>query len=246
MKFFSQTGINVVKAYFKRNWKREDLTNKGKILVDAHIRLKKIYLTLFCALLSSTIGSFFHLIWDVGGLFTVLTAAGTIFVLFTTSILLVRRRVLLLMTVAYFIGASVGLFTRYLFGIDQGVVFSYLVSITISFGTFWLGSMLTRRRSLYGRCLLVSDILMLVWLLIASDIFGGHTARWILLVYFVLVCYTGYFVVYSKEVMYDARFGDVDFVDRAFTHLFHLPAILGHYIPLRLAAVTENYKQKKL
>ncbi|KAM3323101.1 hypothetical protein P3S67_004252 [Capsicum chacoense] len=106
--------------------------------------------------------------------------------------------------------------------------------------------MLTRRRSLFGRCLLVSDILMLVWLLIASDIFGGHTARWILLVYFVLVCYMGYFVVYSKEVMYDARFGDVDFVDRAFTHLFHLPAILGHYIPLRLAAVTENYKQKKL
>ncbi|CAN4111878.1 unnamed protein product [Withania somnifera] len=232
-------------AYFKRNWERQDLTNKGKIPLYAHKCLNKMYLTLFCALLSSTIGSFDRLTWDARGLFTVLTAAGTILLLFTTSPLAVRKRVVFLMTAAYFIGASIGLFTKYLFEIDQGFIFSYLVCTTIGIGTFWVGAMLTGQRSLFIRCVTVSYILMFIWLVIASNIFGGHIARWMLLVWIVLACYMGYIVVYSKEVVYDSRFGDVDFVNCVVTHMFHLPAILGYYARLRVAAVIERYKQKK-
>ncbi|KAM3266100.1 hypothetical protein T459_03240 [Capsicum annuum] len=240
MTFFSRA-MNAVKAYFKRGWRVGDLKHEGKIQPHAHKCLKKIYFTLFCALLSSTIGSFFHLIWDVGGLVTVLTTAGTILVFFTTSPLLVTRRFWLLVTAAFLFGASVGLLTEYLFGIEQGFVFSYLVGTTIGIGTFWLGAKLTTQGSLFIWCQFVSFILIYIWLLIASDIFGGHIAHWIGQVSLVLVCYMGYFVVYSKEVVYDALYEyRMDSVYRAFTHWFHLPAILVHYITVRLAAVIEG------
>ncbi|XP_055815060.1 bax inhibitor 1-like, partial [Solanum dulcamara] len=119
---------NAVKASFKRNWRREDLTNKGRIPLYAHKCLKKIYLTLFCALLSFTIGSYFHFIWDSGGLFTVLTAAGTILLLFTTSPLAVRMKVLLLMTAAYSIGALV---TKYHNGKTQKMLNIVQISIVV-------------------------------------------------------------------------------------------------------------------
>lgn len=61
-------------------------------------------------------------------------------------------------------------------------VFSFLTATTIGFGTFWWGAMNTRQRRLYNRCLLISDILIFIWLQIASAFFGGHTARWKLLV----------------------------------------------------------------
>ncbi|KAG5627076.1 hypothetical protein H5410_012294 [Solanum commersonii] len=98
---------NAVKAYFERNWNKEDMMDPDEIPPTAHKSLKKIlvgqstyrfpFLSLFfkcslafddntevCALLSSTVGSSFHYIWDVGGLFTVLIASGTIIFLFTT------------------------------------------------------------------------------------------------------------------------------------------------------------------
>nr|XP_016478224.1 PREDICTED: bax inhibitor 1-like [Nicotiana tabacum] len=266
--------MNAVKAYFKRDWERKDLTNQGEIplyaykclkksldnCLDKNVELRKdvvipeilskifryydlVYLTLFCALLSSTVGSFFHLIWKAGGFFTVLTFAMSILFLFSTPPLLVRRRVFFLMAAAFCFGASVGLLTEYLFGIDQGFVFSFLTATTIGFGTFWWGAMNTRQRRLYNRCLLISDILIFIWLQIASAFFGGHTARWKLLVWVVLGWYMGYNLVYSKEVVYDARFGDIDPVNRTFTHLFRLPAIIVHFTRLSVRAAIQRYKQ---
>ncbi|XP_019256446.1 PREDICTED: bax inhibitor 1-like [Nicotiana attenuata] len=112
--------MNAVKAYFKRDWKRRDMMNSEEIPLYAYKSLKKVYLTLFCALLSSTVGSFLHLIWEAGGFFTVLISAASILSLYFTPAMKVKKRVLYLMIAAYSLGASVGLLTEYHFEIDQG------------------------------------------------------------------------------------------------------------------------------
>ncbi|XP_015161268.1 bax inhibitor 1-like [Solanum tuberosum] len=71
--------MNAVKAYFNRNWTREDLMNTGEISEYAYTSLTTVYLTLFCAMLSFTFGSFLQLIiWEVGGLFTVLSSVASL------------------------------------------------------------------------------------------------------------------------------------------------------------------------
>ncbi|XP_009623402.4 bax inhibitor 1-like [Nicotiana tomentosiformis] len=236
--------MNAVKAYFKRNWKKEDMMNSQEIPLHAYKCLKKVYLTLFCALLSSTVGSFLHLIWEAGGFFTVLISAASILCLYFTPAMKVKKRVLFLMIAAYSLGASFGLFTEYHFGIDQGFVFSFLGGTTIGFGTFWFGAMLTRQRiDLYIGCLLHSYAFMYLWFVTASDIFGGHTTRWMIKACAVLALDLGYFVIYSQEILYNARYGDVNFVNCTFTVFFHLPAIVVHAARVYLVAESEHYRQ---
>ncbi|KAJ8565554.1 hypothetical protein K7X08_008130 [Anisodus acutangulus] len=133
----SEKSVNAVKSYFKRNWKKEDMMNSGEIPLHAHKSLKKVYLTLFCAMLSSTFGSYLHLIWEAGGLFTVLLSVACLLWLYFTSPWRVKKRVLLLMIAAFTVGASVGIFTKYLFQIDQrrflGISYSLLCHVEFYF-----------------------------------------------------------------------------------------------------------------
>uniref|UniRef100_A0A494G9R6 Uncharacterized protein n=1 Tax=Solanum lycopersicum TaxID=4081 RepID=A0A494G9R6_SOLLC len=110
--------MNAVKAYFNRNWTREDLVNTGEVSEYAYTSLTTVYLNLFCAMLNFTFGSFLHLIiWEVGGLFTVLSSVASLLWLYFASPLRVRLRLSLLMYAACTLGASFGLFTKYLFEI---------------------------------------------------------------------------------------------------------------------------------
>ncbi|XP_019256442.1 PREDICTED: bax inhibitor 1-like [Nicotiana attenuata] len=123
-------------------------------------------------------------------------------------------------------------------------VFSFLGGTTIGFGTFWFGAMLTRQRiDLYIGCLLHSYAFMYLWFVTASDIFGGHTTRLMIKVLAVLALYMGYFVIYSQEILYNARYGDVNFVNCTFTVFFHLPAIVVHAARVYLVAEIEHYRQ---
>ncbi|XP_015088657.1 bax inhibitor 1-like [Solanum pennellii] len=233
--------MNAVRAYFNRGWRIDDMKNTGYLYPHAHKHLKYMYCTLFCALLSSTVGSSFHYIWNIGGLFTLLIASGTIFFLFTKPPSEIKKRVCLLITGAFFIGASIGPLTKYLFGIDQGFVINILACTTIDFGTFWVRSLLIRDRSLCNCWWLV--ILMFFWFAFASDIFGGHSARWMVQVWSLLALYMLFISVYSKEVMNDSLYGDVDYVNHACTNLFHLPAVMVHFVRVQVAAMLESFNR---
>nr|XP_033512114.1 bax inhibitor 1-like isoform X2 [Nicotiana tomentosiformis] len=82
--------------------------------------------------LSATVGSLLHLIWEVGGLFTILTCAASILCFLLTPPQGVKKRMLFLMTSACSFGASVN--------VDQGSVCNYLASLTMIFGCFSLVS----------------------------------------------------------------------------------------------------------
>ncbi|KAL3381044.1 hypothetical protein AABB24_001261 [Solanum stoloniferum] len=232
---------NAVKAYFERTWNREDMTNPDEIPLRAHESLKRVYLTLFCAMLTATFGSILHLIWEAGGQFTVLSSVASLLCLYLTSPWSVKKRVLLLMIAAFSFGASIGIFTKYLFEIDQDIVVSILSAAAIGFGTFWFGALLSRLRAiLYTGCLLHSHAFMLSWLVITSDmIFVGYSVQWTLKVFAVLAMFMGYFVIYSQEIVYNSLSEDVNFVNCTFTIFFNLPAIVVHVARLELIEVTE-------
>ncbi|XP_047250294.1 bax inhibitor 1-like isoform X1 [Capsicum annuum] len=72
------------KAYFNRNWNREDMLNPNEIPGHAHKTLKKVYLPLLCTTLAATFGSFLQWIWEAGGLYTVLSTVASLLWLYLT------------------------------------------------------------------------------------------------------------------------------------------------------------------
>ncbi|KAM3266106.1 bax inhibitor 1-like [Capsicum annuum] len=242
---FSGLKLRAANAYFIRNWRRQDLMNSGKMLQHAYQSLKKVYLTLFCAMLAFTFGSFLHLIWEAGGPFTVCSSVASLLWLYSIPPWRVTKRILLLMYAAYSFGASFGLFTKYLFGIDQVLVVSLLSGSSIGYGILWLGALLTQeRKETYIGCMVYSSALILSSFVVdAFDILDSYTADWMLKVYTVHALFMGYLVVYSQEILYDARFEEIDFVNRTLTVLFHLPGILVHAARLILGAEIEQHRQ---
>lgn len=59
-------------------------------------------------------------------------------------------------------------------------------------------------------------------------------------VYIANALFMGYLVVYSQEILYNARFGDIDVVNCTLTVFFHLPAIVVHAARLYLAKKLSN------
>ncbi|PHU30909.1 hypothetical protein BC332_03002 [Capsicum chinense] len=192
-----------------------------KILVDSY----DVYLTLFGAMLCSTVGSYFHLFWEVGGLFTVLCSVASLLWLCFTSPQRVARRVSLLLMAAYYFGASVGLFTKYLFEMAQALVATFLAGTTIGVAIFYSKALITRERSdIYLGFLLYSCAQIVSCFQVnAIDIIDSHTAHAMFKVIVVQILFMGYLVVYSQEILYNAHLGDIDIVNCTLTVFFHLP-----------------------
>ncbi|MCD9641917.1 Bax inhibitor 1 [Datura stramonium] len=135
-----------------------------------------------------------------------------------------KRRVLLLMLSAYSFGASLGIFTEYLFEIEQ----QFLVGMTTDFTIFLGGAMVTReRREIYQVCLIFCSVLMFSSFAYNS-LEGRQLTHWMIKLHAGQSLFLGYLVLYSQEILYYANFGDINFVNCTFTVFFHLPAILIH------------------
>ncbi|XP_049384798.1 bax inhibitor 1-like [Solanum stenotomum] len=230
--------MSAVRAYFLRNWTIEDLMNNGEIPQHAYTSLKRVYLTLFFAMWSFTFGSFLHWTRGVGGLFTVLSSVASLLCLYFISPLRVRMRILLLMIAAFSIGASIGIFIKYFFDIDHDLVYSLLAPPTFSIGFMWFGSMFTRERSdIYLGCLYYSWALCFSTFVASNaEYIDSQTSHFLLKVCIVLALFLGYIVVYSQEILYDAHYGEINFVNRTLTIFFRLPGILVHAARLCLCA----------
>uniref|UniRef100_A0A3Q7EKC4 Uncharacterized protein n=1 Tax=Solanum lycopersicum TaxID=4081 RepID=A0A3Q7EKC4_SOLLC len=224
----------LVNLYFNRNWTRQDMMSSAPITQHAYTSLKTVYVTLLLAILATTFGSYLHLIWETGGMLSVIKCGSSLLLLYRTPQQRVLSRLLYLMDVAICFGASVGLFTKYFFEIDQrnlslsSTVIRFLQGAAIVFGCFWCAAKVHRERSyiyitsLFSTCILI---------LLRFDV-----SQWTLKAYVLLALFMGYLVLYSQEILYNARFGDINFANCAFTIFFCLPAIVVHAVRLCLGA----------
>ncbi|KAH0691275.1 hypothetical protein KY285_018472 [Solanum tuberosum] len=114
----------------------------------------------------------------------------------------------------------------------------------ISIGGFLYLAMKTGERSIiYLGCLTLACFLMFSSIIV-NDLFSSfidsHTAHLMLKVATMQTLFIGYFVLYSQEILYDARFGNINAVNRTLTIFFHLPAVVIHATRLCLRVKTQR------
>ncbi|CAN4084513.1 unnamed protein product [Withania somnifera] len=219
--------MNGLNSYFKRNWNRDDMMNLDEIPLEVHATLKKVYLMLFCVMLSATFGCFLNWFSLAGGRFTVLSFIASFICLYFTLPGRVKTVILLWMLVSFSFGASVGHFASDLFRIKQIYVLKLLAGSTMGIGNFLYRAILSRERIvIYLGCLEYCYLLMLITF--GFLLFDTHKAFWVITTQIIHTLFMGYIVLYSQELLYDANFGDINFVNCTFTVFFNLPAIVIH------------------
>ncbi|CAK9149421.1 unnamed protein product [Ilex paraguariensis] len=173
---FVCTGIrSTMNRYFQIDWNVLFGMNPPPV----QIHLIQVYLTLFCTLMSSASGAYLHLLWNIGGLLTLLACIGTGMCLILAQLWNEWKGVPLLLVTAFCQGASIGPLFGLVFKTDPGIIFTAYVAIAVAFGCFSVAAMLSHRRGyIYLGGLLSSSHIIPIWLEFASTVFGDYPIFW--------------------------------------------------------------------
>uniref|UniRef100_M1DQC5 Uncharacterized protein n=1 Tax=Solanum tuberosum TaxID=4113 RepID=M1DQC5_SOLTU len=138
-----------------------------------------------------------------------------------------NMRFLLTMLVAYSFGASISASTIYLFKIKQDYVLRLWAAITVSTGNFLYRAIKAAERSEINFGFLKYCYIVMIsgTVLIHLDI---DTTFWFKTIIAVQIVFMAYLMIYSQEILYDTNLGNLNFLNCAFTVLFHLPGIVIH------------------
>lgn len=161
----------------RNRWNYDSLKNFRQISPVVQNHIKRVYLTLCCAIAASAVGAFLHVLWNIGGFLTTLACFGTIIWLLSTPPFEEQKRLSLLMASALFQGASIGPLIDLAIAIDSSLILTTFVATSLAFACFSAAALVARRREyLYLGGLLSSGLSILMWLHFASSVFGGSTA----------------------------------------------------------------------
>ncbi|GFP96487.1 bax inhibitor 1 [Phtheirospermum japonicum] len=231
----------------RNRWSYDSLKNFRQISPVVQTHLKKVYLTLCCALVASAVGVYLHILWNIGGLLTTLATVGCMVWLLSAPVYKKQQtRVSLLMTGALFQGASIGPLMEIAIGFDASLVVSAFVGCALAFGCFSAAAMVARRREfLYLGGLLSSGLSILFWLHFASSIFGGSMALFTFELYFGLLVFVGYIVFDTQDIIEKAHLGDLDYVKHSLTLFTDFVGVFIRILIIMLRNATEKEEKKK-
>ncbi|KAK5847277.1 hypothetical protein PVK06_003582 [Gossypium arboreum] len=230
----------------RTHWSYSTFKNFSQIspLVQSH--LKRVYLTLCCALVASAFGAYLHILWNIGGYLTTFACFGTMIWLLSIPTYQEQKRVSLLMASAVFQGASIGPLIDLAIKIDPSVLVAAFVGTALAFACFSGAAMLARRREyLYLGGLLSSGVSILMWLHFASSVFGGSTTLFMFEIYFGLLVFVGYMVVDTQDIIEKAHLGDLDYVKQALTLFTDFVAVFVRILIIMLKNSAEKNEKKK-
>ncbi|XP_022758219.1 bax inhibitor 1-like [Durio zibethinus] len=227
-------------------WSYDNLKNFHQISPIVQTHLKKVYLTLCCALIASAFGAYLHILWNIGGCLTTFACFGTMIWLLSTPPYQEQTRVSLLLTSAVFEGASVGPLIGLAIHIDPSVLVAAFVGTALAFVCFSGAAMLARRREyLYLGGFLSSGVSMLLWLHFASSIFGVSTALFMTEIYLGLLVFVGYMVVDTQDIIEKAHLGDLDYVKHALTLFTDFVAVFIRILVIMLKNSAQKGEKKR-
>lgn len=230
----------------RNRWSYESLKNFRQISPVVQTHLKKVYLSLCCALVASAAGAYLHILWNIGGLLTTLGCVGSIAWLMSTPLYEEQKRMALLMAAALFKGASIGPLIELAIDFDPSIVIGAFVGCAVAFGCFSAAAMVARRREyLYLGGLLSSGLSILFWLHFASSIFGGSMALFKFEVYFGLLVFVGYIVVDTQDIIEMAHYGDLDYIKHALTLFADFVAVFVRILVIMLKNASDKEEKKK-
>ncbi|KAF3565296.1 hypothetical protein DY000_02013700 [Brassica cretica] len=229
-----------------RSWSYESLKNLHQISPTVQNHLKRVYLTLCCALVASAFGAYLHVLWNMGGILTTIACCGTMIWLLSCPPYEQQKRLSLLFLSAVLEGASVGPLIKVAVDFDPSILITAFVGTAIAFICFSGAAMLARRREyLYLGGLLSSGLSMLMWLQFASSIFGGSASIFKFELYFGLLIFVGYMVVDTQEIIEKAHLGDMDYVKHALTLFTDFVAVFVRVLIIMLKNSADKEEKKK-
>nr|AGN54391.1 Bax inhibitor 1 [Nicotiana benthamiana] len=238
--------FNSQSASSRNRWSYDSLKNFRQISPFVQTHLKKVYLSLCCALIASAAGAYLHILWNIGGLLTTLGCVGSIVWLMATPLYEEQKRIALLMAAALFKGASVGPLIELAIDFDPSIVLGAFVGCAVAFGCFSAAAMVAKRREyLYLGGLLSSGLSILFWLHFASSIFGGSMALFKFEVYFGLLVFVGYIIFDTQDIIEKAHLGDLDYVKHALTLFTDFIAVFVRILIIMLKNASDKEEKKK-
>ncbi|PQM40819.1 bax inhibitor 1 [Prunus yedoensis var. nudiflora] len=92
----------------RNRWNFESLKNFRQISPVVQNHLKLVYLTLCCTLIASAAGAYLHILWNIGGIVTLLGCVGCMIWVLATPHYEEKKRVSLLMAAGLLEGATLG------------------------------------------------------------------------------------------------------------------------------------------
>ncbi|VVB13181.1 unnamed protein product [Arabis nemorensis] len=196
-------------------------------VVKSH--LKRVYISLICALAASAFGVYIHMLFNIGGFVTDLLFFQSIKWLHSTHTnqqSTNRLYVLFLSTVLK--GASVGPMIKLAIDLDSSILSTAFVGTSVVFSCLSCGAMLARRREyLYLGGLLTPGLSTLSPLLFASFIYRGYGSTWLFNIelYFGLFLFAGYMPVDTQEIVEKAHNGDMDYLEHSFSSFTDFVAV---------------------
>ncbi|XP_023633856.1 bax inhibitor 1-like [Capsella rubella] len=212
-------------------WGYDCLRNFREISPAVQNHLKRVYLTLCCALLVAAFGAYLHVRYNIGGVLTSLGFTGVMFWLrFTPSYERLSKRLSLLFLSALLKGASDGPVINKVINFDTRVLITAFVGTAVVFACFSAAAMLARRREyLYLGASISSCMSVLWWVKFASPILGGSGSAFLVMfdLYLVLMIFLGYIVVDTQIIIEKAHDGDMDYVQHCFTFFTNFVALFG-------------------
>ncbi|KAG7542485.1 Bax inhibitor 1-related [Arabidopsis thaliana x Arabidopsis arenosa] len=186
-------------------WSHDSLRNFHEFTPAVQNHLKRVYLTLFCALIASAFGAYFHMVWNIGGNVTTLGFTGTmIWLRFTPSHEQQSKRLFLLYLSALLKGASVGPMIMLVIDFDSSVLVTAFVGTAVVFVCFSAAAMLATR-----------SITVVKFEL-----------------YFGLLIFVGYIVVVM--IIEKAHHGDMDYVQHSFTFFTDFASLFVRILVLNM------------
>uniref|UniRef100_A0ACD5Z9K3 Uncharacterized protein n=1 Tax=Avena sativa TaxID=4498 RepID=A0ACD5Z9K3_AVESA len=227
-------------------WGYDSLKNFREISPAVQSHLKLVYLTLCFALASSAVGAYLHIALNIGGLLTLLGCIGSIVWLFSLPVYEERKRFGLLMAAALLEGASVGPLIAVTIEFDPSILVTAFVGTAIAFGCFSCAAIIAKRREyMYLGGLLSSGLSILLWLQLATSIFGHSINSFMFEVYFGLLIFLGYMVYDTQEIIERAHHGDMDYIKHALTLFTDFIAVLVRILIIMLKNASDKSEDKK-
>uniref|UniRef100_A0A2N9G3T3 Bax inhibitor 1 n=1 Tax=Fagus sylvatica TaxID=28930 RepID=A0A2N9G3T3_FAGSY len=229
-----------------QRWSYDSLKNFRQISPVVQTHLKKVYVTLCCALIGAGFGAYLHFIWNIGGLLTSFACFGTIMWLLSTPTYQEHKRVSLLMVASLFEGASIGPLFDVAIAVDPSILVTAFVGTALAFACFSAAAMLARRREyIYLGGVLSSGLTILLWLHFASAIFGGSAAIFKFELYFGLLVFLGFMVFDTQDIIEKAHLGDLDYVNHALLLFTDFIAVFVRILIIMLKNSLEKGEKKK-
>lgn len=206
----------------------------------------QVYLTLCSALISAALGAYAHILYNIGGTLTMLACVGCIVWLMSIPQVETTKRVRLLMAVAALQGSTLGPLIEYAIDVDIGILVTAFVGTALSFTCFSMAALVAKRREyLYLGGFLGSGISILMWVRLASFLFGNSVAMFNVELYMGLVLFLGYIIFDTQMIIENAHHGDLNYVNHALELFTDFVAVFVRILIIMLKNKSEKAEREK-